>query len=437
MGVANGTATITATVGTFTDSCKVTVGAVAPINIEKADSIAVGDTVYLACDAVSKQYSGPSAATATAFGNGVEFTTKPDADVYALEVVAGSAENSFAFKIKSGDYKDKYLNWASGNTLSVSETLDANSSWTVTISGENKNALIANVADSAREIWWNVSSPRFASYTGKSDGTGYKATQLWKVVGVTPVDIAQPNGNYSGNAIDLEDHEVFTNIALAGNMANVEVGTLVKTLTTYSYDKATGLVTIVLGGNFGNLTAIYDEANDKLTEVTFHGNAAAMMKNNGTLELTAAANLMTCEGSTAELQATFKRRYGDPWTVDTGNADRFTSVDNGITGKGMKVRAYSGGRYAFCFANDFGSPITVSNVGFWVYNSSNKDVTLRMWYYQGTGLTNNGETGTVTAKAGGWTYCRMGFGSKNIYNFQIADFNKTGVELVFDNICLF
>ena len=66
-----------------------------------------------------------------------------------------------------------------------------------------------------------------------------------------------------------------------------------------------------------------------------------------------------------------------------------------------------------------------------------------MWYYQGQNFSSNGETGTVTAIAGKWTYVAMGFGSgsgdgnRNIYNFQIADFNNTGVYLSFDNITLF
>ena len=262
-------------------------------------------------------------------------------------------------------------------------------------------------------------------------------------------EMARPNGSYSGYMVmptAQGDLNVFTNIALGGENAYVEIyfgaeaplsAYNYKAQTTYLYDAVSGLVTIVLGGQYGNLTAFFDETNNKLVNVGIHGNAGANLSNNLEAELVAAPYFFDCEGTTEQLQASFKRRYADPWTVDTGNADRFTSVDNGISGKGMKVRAWNGGRYSFCFGQDFPSAITVSNIGFWVYNSSNKDVTLRMWYYTQTGLSGAGETGSVVAKANGWTYCRMGFGSKNIYNFQIADFNKTGVALVFDNICLF
>ena len=66
-----------------------------------------------------------------------------------------------------------------------------------------------------------------------------------------------------------------------------------------------------------------------------------------------------------------------------------------------------------------------------------------MFVYKSTGLSNFAEQGTVTAKAGQWTYCAMGLCdgtnplTSPIYNIQIADFNNTGVYLSFDNIALF
>ena len=225
-------------------------------------------------------------------------------------------------------------------------------------------------------------------------------------------------------------------VALGEELAFVEVGDLGKFQTTYAYDAETGLVTIV-DATFGTITATYDVDNNQLINGTLEGTFASFIGNNGEMTFAASEHLWNCDGTTDELREVFKRRYGDPWSVDTGNADRIDAVENGVAGGAMKVRAWTGGRYALNFLNDFAEPITVSNIGFWVYNSGATDVTLRMWGYQGTGLSNNFETGTVTAVAGQWTYVRMGFGSKTIYNFQIADFTKTGTYLVFDNICLF
>ena len=72
-----------------------------------------------------------------------------------------------------------------------------------------------------------------------------------------------------------------------------------------------------------------------------------------------------------------------------------------------------------------------------------------MFYYTSGSFASNGETGSVTAKKGQWTYVAMGFGRKEtennkdvyynrtVYNFQIADFNNSGVYFSYDNITLF
>lgn len=150
--------------------------------VSLASSVSVGDKVFLAANAVSKQYAGPNNANASAIGLASDFDgEEPNKNGLLLEVCGGSEDGTFAFKLLSGDYADEYLAWSSSNSLKVSGTLDANSSWTVSFD-ENNNATIANAADNARVIWWNVGSPRFACYTSKTDGDSYKYTQLWKFI---------------------------------------------------------------------------------------------------------------------------------------------------------------------------------------------------------------------------------------------------------------
>ena len=181
-----GSATITARISdSVYATCAVTVLSTgSQETLELASSITAGDTVYLASNAVNMQYAGPSG-TSTIYGVGQEFSNKPDKTTYALEVENGSSSNTYSFKIKEGTNANKYLYWTSGNSLSTNATKSDNTSWTVTFDANN-NASIANYKDSARVIWWNVSSPRFACYTDKTDGSGYKYTQLWKVVSSTP-----------------------------------------------------------------------------------------------------------------------------------------------------------------------------------------------------------------------------------------------------------
>ena len=178
--VSAGTTVITATVsGDIEAECLITVTGGQSVDIELASSISVGDTVYLACDYSSSQYNGPSGSGTSAIGTYTPYTTTPDANTYPLDVCEGSETDTYAFKIKSGSYANKYLAWSESNSLMASDTLDDNSSWTVSIDG-NGNATIANADTPARVIWWNVSSPRFCCYTGKSNGGSFKYVQLWK-----------------------------------------------------------------------------------------------------------------------------------------------------------------------------------------------------------------------------------------------------------------
>ena len=136
---------------------------------EKATSIAVGDKVVLVCESASKELTGFSS-TSTVYGIGTAYTTTPNGTM-VFDVVAGSSNGTFAFK--NGN---NYLNWESGNSLTVSTTLSANTSWDVTFN--NGNAIILNAKDTNRKLRWNSGSPRFACYS-TSEQT---AIQLYKMV---------------------------------------------------------------------------------------------------------------------------------------------------------------------------------------------------------------------------------------------------------------
>ena len=263
---------------------------------------------------------------------------------------------------------------------------------------------------------------------------------------VAPVEIAQPHGNFSGYAVSAaDDSNIFTNIALANEKAYVEVGSILKTTVDYTFDKATGLVTIDLGA-YGVLTATYDEENNKLINCGIEGAAAAYLKNNNEIELASAENYWNLDGTTEELRNQFIRRWrasgASSWTVDNdeSHTDRILSdTTNFVSGTGaMSMRPYSGSGNAvgLSLKNDFAEAKALKNIGFWVYNSSDTDIALRTWVFKSTGLTNAAEIGGLTAKANGWTYCRMGFNA-SIYNFNISNWNGSSNALVFDDIVLF
>ena len=177
-GVAAGVTTISASATisgiVYSKTCTVTVtssggggGGGGGDTYEKATSISAGDTVLLVCETTKGELSG-----ITTVGTYVSYETTP-AGSYPLDVVAGSGTNTYSFKNGTN-----YLAWSSGNSLSTSTTKNSNSSWTVSFS--SGNAIINNSQTSARQIWWNKSSPRFAAYAVSEAGNSYYNVQLYK-----------------------------------------------------------------------------------------------------------------------------------------------------------------------------------------------------------------------------------------------------------------
>lgn len=123
-----------------------------------ATSIKVGDRIILA------NVEGKSELTSVTNDIGVrtQYDVVP-AGTYVLEVVAGTAEGSFAFKTLDGQYLEFH---GSSNKLYLSAELGDSSSWTVTFT--DTNAKIVNVASTDRVLQYNSNSnqERFACYKG-------------------------------------------------------------------------------------------------------------------------------------------------------------------------------------------------------------------------------------------------------------------------------
>ena len=256
-----------------------------------------------------------------------------------------------------------------------------------------------------------------------------------------------PEGTFSAS---VTINSTSTTLVLAiGNATNglVAVRANNNTITTTGISMSGTNFTISTSGNYpstsytvGTITGTFNPSTNTLSSVKFNGTIKNKVTNNGSITMSRPSHIWECDGTTAQLQSTFKRRYmSGSWQVDTGNADRITSnTTEFVSGTGsVKRRGYSGGAVALNFGSDFSPAITVKAVQFWVYNPSGSDISLRMWGYKATNFGSNFETSQVTAKASQWTYVAMGFTSASIYNFQIADFNNTGTYLSFDNIMFY
>ncbi len=183
----------------------------------KASSIQVGDIVVFVTEDATKELSGIST-TSTKYGLGSDYDTTP-VGTYPFTVVEGNSDGTFAFK----NDNDDYLYWTSGNSLNVNSTLSSNTSWNVTF--DSGDAILTNVADDTRQIWWNVGSPRFACYTGKSGQDGYYNIQIYKQTSSSYTVSYNGNSNTGGSApVDGNTYSSGATVTVLGN-----TGSLTKT----------------------------------------------------------------------------------------------------------------------------------------------------------------------------------------------------------------
>lgn len=218
-------------------------------------------------------------------------------------------------------------------------------------------------------------------------------------------------------------------------------------VTGYSYNTSTKKFTINTNGSYsgytyGTITGTYDQANNRLTGVGLDGSIKSRVTNNNNITVPQTTRFWNCDGTTAQLQSTFLRRYdnGGGWVKDTTNADRIVSIQYNRVGgtNSLKLRTFSGGKSTLNLNSDI-SVSNIKNIGFWIFNSSSSDVTVRLFYYTGANFTSGSEIGSVTATAKGWTFCCMGFSSAvTLRNFQLYFENvDTSIEILIDNICLY
>ena len=221
-----------------------------------------------------------------------------------------------------------------------------------------------------------------------------------------------------------------------------------------SFVESTNKITITTNGTFDgstitNLTGTYNASTNKITSIQCSGYSLTANNSSATL-VTASSSFYDCEGTTSQLQSKFKRRYktGNDWIVDTTNQYRiFANNNHYVSGNSaLTLKGQKNGSTALNLNSDLGSTISVSYINFWVYNPTNSNVTVKVWVYTSTGLSNNVALDAVNmvATAHSWTYCHSYHANdsgklvtSNMYNFQIADLSGSGANLVFDNIYLY
>lgn len=336
------------------------------------------------------------------------------------------------------DISDEELTLVTGETRTLIATVQPEDATNKNVTWSSNDVGVASVENGVV----TAVAPGLATITVETEDGGF--VQTCDVTVNAPLNY--PTGTYKGQA-DVGGVKYGFVIALGteeNGLVAVRIANQDAITTDIDYNSSTHEFTISTSGAFnsiaiGDIVGTYDNIENKLVNVACLGDIAPNIENNG--DITASkASVYDCDGTTEQLQQLFKRRYMQgSWQVDTDHEDRLTSnTTEFVSGTGsLKRRGYADGAVALNFMNDFSPVKNVQSVQYWVYNPSSSDITLRMWYYQGANLTSNGETGSVVAKANQWTYVAMGFGMKTIYNFQIANWEGTGVYLSFDNIVFF
>ena len=329
----------------------------------------------------------------------------------------------------------------------------------------------------AKDISWvtgDFNKAKIIEYT-KADNSKIYIYRLTKIKGDLTVNIkavqpvAQPVGSYHGQVkLIAEAGGAYqpVDMELAADSASILINGQNVPVTSYNWDGLKKVLKLETEGDFGTLTATYDATLNAFTVTGVSGPNAQALDPAVTAVLYGHGQFYNCDGTTAELQNIFQRRYWRPgqessWQKDNSNADRVTADETnrlGTAGTGVKLRPCGGQnsstgekyRVSISLKNDFAEAKAVRALSFWVYNPSANDITLRAWGYQATGYNTNYEfqaNTTLTAKANAWTYMNLSYWAKNgegvaevqvknIYNFQVADFTGSGVAFTFENFCL-
>lgn len=258
------------------------------------------------------------------------------------------------------------------------------------------------------------------------------------------------------------DKDYSYEIALGNNgVVTVKVSGEDAQATDYTYDATTHKVTISTAGGlyvsqlsttlpYGNIEGTYNETTGEIENISFTGAIGTYITNNGSMKATRGQLELRCDGTDAELQQTFRRRYdnGSGWQWDDGNADRIKANSNAAQGSSsLKFRYMGNGNANQKSALTLREDVQIANVSditFWCLNDTGADFTIRLFVYKAASMGSNSEVAQITIPASTeWAFFQVGVGSYfttgSLYNFQffVASSPAANFYPSFDNIVIF
>ena len=157
-------------------------------------------------------------------------------------------------------------------------------------------------------------------------------------------------------------------------------------------------------------TGTFNDDYTVLSNVTFIGGTAQYIQNNGNIVISAANLSETQEftgATTQALQSTFKRWYmaNNSWTEDPGNGDRVTAFTTDGYNDSICMRERGHAKHSLTFASNFNPTKSYHGFGYWVKNTSSKNLKTNYYSYTSQDLTDGATWMTVqtVTKAAGWS----------------------------------
>ena len=375
-----------------------------------------------------------------AFGIGFHKTTSGNCYVPVDDVAIYTTSPYPAVSVTGISLSDSSATISINDTKQLSASVVPAYATNKTINWSSSNASVATVTSTG--LVTGVSEGNATITASTADGN-YSAT-----CAVT-VNKVYPGGTYF-TTITISSYTMAVDVTLSTRAEAVIYlyGFSAGTCYFESYNESTGAFSIHTDGtakigyttySFGNMTGYY--RNDQLEEVRLTGTIKNLVSGSYTIPHPT-SNYWNCNGTTAQLQSTFMRRWrnGSSWSEDASNTDRITAETTRFSSgpSAVAIRPYASG--VGLSAKTFFNASGVDTINFWIYNPSQSSVTFRVFLYPNANFDTNKEPTGFTLEAQSWKYYRMGFGTFGIsavHNFMITNLGaNSSVTFIVDDIWL-